>query len=56
MILSLEQSVPDHLRASFKRLFVVTITCVTSLYVTFGASGYLSFGKITIQNNKTEKI
>ncbi len=45
MILSLEQSVPDNLRAAFKRLFVVTITCVTSLYVTFGASGYLSFGK-----------
>lgn len=47
MILSLEQSVPDQLRASFRRLFVTTITCVTALYVTFGASGYLSFGPET---------
>lgn len=47
MILSLEQSVPDNLRSSFKSLFVVTLTCVTSLYITFGASGYLSFGPST---------
>ena len=47
MILSLEQSVPEHLRSSFKKLFVVTITFVTTLYITFGASGYLSFGPKT---------
>ena len=47
MILSLEHSVPDHLRSSFKRLFVITISCVTFLYISFGTCGYLSFGPET---------
>ena len=48
MILSLEQSVPEHLRGSFKYYFVVTITAVTTLYIVFGGSGYLSFGPETM--------
>jgi len=47
MILSLEHSVPDHIRSSFKRLFVITISCVTFLYISFGTCGYLSFGPET---------
>ena len=47
MILTLEQAVPEHLKSSFKKLFVWTIFCVTCLYVTFGGSGYLSFGPET---------
>lgn len=47
MILSLEQSMPDHIRSNFKRLFVTTLIVVTSLYVIFGVSGYLSFGPDT---------
>ena len=47
MILSLEHSVPERLKSSFKRLFVVTIIIVTSLYLSFGWCGYLSFGPDT---------
>jgi len=47
MILSLEQSVPAHRRPHFKRYFVCTIGCITTLYISFGASGYLSFGPET---------
>lgn len=47
MILSLEQSVPAHRRHLFKKYFICTIGCITSLYISFGASGYLSFGPET---------
>ena len=47
MILSLEHSVPERLKSSFKRLFVVTIIIVTCLYLSFGWCGYLSFGPDT---------
>lgn len=47
MILSLEQSVPPSRRPQFKKYFVATIICITSLYISFGASGYLSFGPET---------
>ena len=33
MILSLEQSVPAHRRPHFKRYFVCTIGCITTLYI-----------------------
>ena len=49
MILSLEQSMPDQLRSTFKRLFVQTLVFVTIIYVAFGTSGYLSFGPDTKQ-------
>jgi len=47
MILSLEQSVPPARRHQFKRYFICTIICITTLYISFGASGYLSFGPET---------
>ncbi len=47
MILSLEESVPEPMRPRFKRLFVYTIVAVTSLYISFGVSGYLSYGAET---------
>ena len=47
MILSLEHSAKEYLRPSFKRLFVITIVAVTVLYITFGVSGYLSYGADT---------
>ena len=47
MILSLEQSMPDQLRSTFKGLFIKTLTFVTTIYVMFGIAGYLSFGPDT---------
>jgi len=47
MILSLEQSVPPARRPHFRKYFVCTIACITTLYISFGASGYLSFGPET---------
>ncbi len=47
MILSLEESVPESLRPKFKKMFVYTIVAVTSLYISFGVSGYLSYGRET---------
>lgn len=44
MILSLEQSVPNHLKSSFRSHFINTLGGVTLLYVLFGVCGYLSFG------------
>ncbi|KAL5012999.1 hypothetical protein ScPMuIL_011550 [Solemya velum] len=47
MILSLESSVVEDLRSQFKKIFIITMTIVTTLYITFGTSGYLSFGTET---------
>jgi len=47
MILSLEHAVPERLKLSFKNCFISTITAVTTLYLTFGWCGYLSFGPDT---------
>lgn len=47
MILSLEESIAEDLRASFKSYFVHTIIGITTLYITFGAAGYLSYGPDT---------
>ena len=35
MILSLEQSVPSHRRPHFKRYFICTIGCITTLYIRY---------------------
>merc|ERR1711953_805421 len=45
MILHLEQSVVERYKSSFKTIFVRVITAITILYVFFGVSGYLSYGK-----------
>jgi len=47
MILSLEQSLASDLRAKFRDYFVTTIMAITTLYITFGAAGYLSYGPET---------
>ena len=47
MILSLEHSVPERYRSSFKRIFIKTIIAVTLLYIAFGVCGYLTFGEET---------
>jgi len=48
MILSLEESVTgEDSRARFKTFFTKTIVGITTLYITFGAAGYLSYGKET---------
>lgn len=47
MILSLEQSVPNHLKSHFRSYFIETLAGVTLLYVMFGVFGYLSFGAET---------
>lgn len=44
MILSIEDSVAASHRNKFRRLFVVTMILVTLLYVSFGVSGFLSYG------------
>ena len=41
MILSLEESIAEDLRPKFKKFFVTTIVGITTLYITFGAAGYL---------------
>jgi hypothetical protein len=52
MIFSLEQSIPERLKSQFRELFVRTLSVVTVLYISFGASGYLSFGPRTKGNNE----
>ncbi|XP_048775829.1 uncharacterized protein LOC125680372 [Ostrea edulis] len=47
MILSLEGSLAADIRYKFKRYFVCTMVIVTSLYISFGSAGYLSFGPET---------
>jgi len=47
MILSLEESIAEDLRPNFKKFFVSTIIGITTLYITFGAAGYLSYGPET---------
>jgi len=47
MILSLEQSLAADLRMKFRDYFVTTIMAITTLYITFGAAGYLSYGPET---------
>ena len=47
MILSLEESVAESVRHKFRRYFIYTILSVTTLYITFGVSGYLSYGDET---------
>lgn len=47
MILSLEQSLAVDLRSKFRDYFVTTIVAITTLYITFGAAGYLSYGPET---------
>jgi len=47
MILSLEESSPEPLRPKFRSHFVWTIVAVTTLYISFGVSGYLSYGEET---------
>ena len=47
MILSLEESIAEDLRSSFKNYFIHTIIGITTLYITFGTAGYLSYGADT---------
>jgi len=47
MILSLEQSLAEDIRYKFRDFFVSTIIGITTLYITFGAAGYLSYGPDT---------
>eukprot|EP00096_Caligus_rogercresseyi_P003500 TRINITY_DN1661_c0_g1_i1.p1 TRINITY_DN1661_c0_g1~~TRINITY_DN1661_c0_g1_i1.p1 ORF type:complete len:426 (-),score=133.38 TRINITY_DN1661_c0_g1_i1:1747-3024(-) len=47
MILSLENSVDDSYKPHFRKTFVKTIAFVTFIYISFGASGYLSYGPET---------
>lgn len=47
MILSLEGSLAADIRYKFRRFFIFTMVIVTSLYISFGAAGYLSFGPET---------
>nr|KAG5706240.1 hypothetical protein BaRGS_019567 [Batillaria attramentaria] len=47
MILALEASMAEEIRHKFKKYFTTAMFVVTSLYITFGACGYLSFGPDT---------
>ncbi|XP_065831286.1 uncharacterized protein [Oscarella lobularis] len=47
MILSLEQSVAKEKRGKFRTLFKIAMFIVTSIYISFGTFGYLSFGPET---------
>ncbi|XP_063729407.1 uncharacterized protein LOC134857014 isoform X2 [Symsagittifera roscoffensis] len=47
MILALEASVHPSARHLFKGIFKLVMLIVTTLYIVFGAAGYLSFGKET---------
>ncbi|XP_067663949.1 uncharacterized protein [Haliotis asinina] len=49
MILSLESSLAEEVRHKFRKFFITTMVIVTSLYISFGACGYLSFGPETNQ-------
>ncbi|KAK3856408.1 hypothetical protein Pcinc_037270 [Petrolisthes cinctipes] len=48
MILSLEESMAEHVRHKFRSIFVLTMASLTLLYICFGVSGYLSFGPHTM--------
>ncbi|XP_075240567.1 uncharacterized protein LOC142336005 [Convolutriloba macropyga] len=47
MILALEASVVPSARHLFKGIFKLVMCIVTTLYIVFGAAGYLSFGRET---------
>ncbi|XP_050417688.1 uncharacterized protein LOC126831105 [Patella vulgata] len=47
MILSLESSVHIEKRHKFRKIFIIAMFLATTLYITFGACGYLSFGAET---------
>lgn len=47
MILALETSLAEEVRHKFKKFFIRAMSVVTTLYITFGACGYLSFGPET---------
>jgi len=47
MILSLEESLATEIRDQFRSYFVRTILAITTLYITFGVAGYLSYGPET---------
>merc|ERR1719192_3123766 len=47
MILSLEESLASEIRDQFKSYFIKTILAITTLYITFGVAGYLSYGPET---------
>lgn len=49
LILSLEASCARDSREKFRTVLKVTLFLVTSLYIAFGACGYLSFGETTEQ-------
>ncbi|CAG0890081.1 unnamed protein product [Cyprideis torosa] len=54
LVLSLEESLSPSIRHKFRTYFVSTLAAVTILYLSFGVSGYLSFGPATnaiITNN-----
>lgn len=48
MILSLEESMAEHKRDKFRPIFVLTMAGLTILYISFGVSGYASFGPHTM--------
>merc|ERR1719341_1436656 len=47
MILSLEESLATEIRDQFRSYFIKTILAITTLYITFGVAGYLSYGPET---------
>jgi proton-coupled amino acid transporter len=47
LILVLESSVGESQRTQFRSIFKVVMLVVTTLYIAFGAAGYLSFGPAT---------
>jgi len=47
MILSLEESLASEIRDQFRSYFIKTILAITTLYITFGVAGYLSYGPET---------
>lgn len=49
LILSLEASCASDSKDKFRTVFKVTLFLVTTLYIGFGACGYLSFGETTAQ-------
>lgn len=49
LILSLEASCARDSRDKFRNVFKLTLFLVTTLYIAFGACGYLSFGEYTEQ-------
>ena len=47
LLLHIPQSLASEVRSQFKSYFVTTILAITTLYITFGAAGYLSYGPAT---------